>query len=147
VLLNLESQTGLPIWLDTVSCEFLTGQGLNTPALCTRTVPELDPVWANRVDGEDRIIYCYTSPLFFGGDMEEWGRAGIGYGIVFFPPGVFGGEFVKSSGQYHAVLAGHTRATPEIYTVLVGRGHFMLQHSAPPYDDITDAVLVEVNAG
>lgn len=147
MLLNLESQTGLPISLDTVSCELLTGRGLNTPALRTRTVHELDPVWANRVDGEDRIIYRYTSPLWFAEDEEEWKRARVGYGIVYFAPGVFGGEYVKSSGQYHAILAAHTRATPEIYTVLVGRGHFMLQHAVPPYDDITDAVLVEVNAG
>jgi glucose-6-phosphate isomerase len=38
-------------------------------------------------------------------------------------------------------------ATPEIYTVLVGCGHFMLQRSVPPYKDILDAVLIEVNAG
>jgi glucose-6-phosphate isomerase len=38
-------------------------------------------------------------------------------------------------------------ATPEIYTVLVGCGHFMLQRSVPPYEEILDAVLVEVKAG
>ena len=147
MLLNLESLAGIPISIDTESCEFVTSEGLCAPSLRTRRVHELDPVWANRVDGQNRIIYRYTSPLWFADDMSEWMRASIGYGIVFFPPGVFGGEYVKSSGQYHAVLPGHTRATPEIYTVLVGQGHFLLQHSAPPYDDITDAVLVEVNAG
>jgi len=66
---------------------------------------------------------------------------------VYIPPGVYGGEYVKSSGQYHAILPGHTMATPEIYTVLAGRGHFMLQRSTPPYDEVTDAVLVEADAG
>jgi hypothetical protein len=38
-------------------------------------------------------------------------------------------------------------ATPEIYTVLSGVGHFLLQKSRPPYETIEDAVLVEVRAG
>jgi glucose-6-phosphate isomerase len=38
-------------------------------------------------------------------------------------------------------------ATPEIYTVLSGVGHFLLQKASPPYEIIEDAVLVEVRAG
>ena len=38
-------------------------------------------------------------------------------------------------------------ATPEIYTVLAGVGHFMLQKARPPYDQIEDVVVVEVQAG
>jgi len=147
LLLNLESQTGLPIRIDTESCDFLIGDGLNTPTFHTRALHELDPVWANDVEGDDKVIYRYTSPLWFLNDEDAWKQAGVGYGIVYFPPGVYGGEYVKSSGQYHAILPGQTMATPEIYTVLVGLGHFMLQRSTPPYEEITDAVLVEVHAG
>ena len=147
MLLNLEPQTGLPIRIDSESCGFLIGEGLNTPTFRTRTLHELEPVWANGADGEDKVIYRYSSPLCFLDDADVWKRAGVGYGIVYFPPGVYGGEYVKSSGQYHAILPGHTMAAPEIYTVLVGQGHFMLQRSTPPYDEITDAVLVNVNAG
>jgi glucose-6-phosphate isomerase, archaeal len=147
VLLDLEPQSGLPVRLDTESCEFLPDDRLNVPSLCTRTVHELAPVWAGSPQDEDRLIYRYTSPLWFAADEEKWKNAGVGYGIVFFPPGIFAGEYVKSSGQYHAILPGHTAATPEIYTVLVGTGHFMLQRSVPPYDDITDVVMVEVHAG
>ena len=147
MILDLTSESGLPIAIDVESCEFSLEESLNFPSFCTRTVHELDPVWANPVDGDDRIIYRYTSPLWFSNDASAWKQAQVGYGIVFFPPAVFGGEYVKSSGQYHAILPGHTMATPEIYTVLVGQGHFMLQRSVPPYNDITDAVLVEVNAG
>jgi oxalate decarboxylase/phosphoglucose isomerase-like protein (cupin superfamily) len=37
--------------------------------------------------------------------------------------------------------------TPEIYTVLSGVGHFLLQQASPPFEKIEDAVLVEVRAG
>ncbi len=147
MLLDLESQTGLPVRIDTESCDFLIGDGLNAPTFRTRTLRELDPVWANGADEDDRVIYRYSSPLWFSDDADAWSQAGVGYGIVYFPPGVYGGEYVKSLGQYHAILPGHTMATPEIYTVLAGRGHFMLQRSTPPYDAVEDAVLVEVNAG
>jgi len=147
LLLDLEPQSGLPVRIDTETCEFHLGGSLNVPTLCTRTLHELDPVWANKVDGSNPIIYRYTGPLWFSQDAETWKSAGIGYGIVFFPPGIYGGEYVKSSGQFHAILPGQTAATPEVYTVLVGQGHFMLQRSRPPYEDITDAVMVEVNAG
>lgn len=147
MLLDLEFQTGLPVRIDTETCDFLLGDGLNAPTFRTRTLHELDPVWANRVDGDDKVIYRYSSPLWFADDAEAWRQAEVGYGIVFFPPGTYGGEYVKSSGQYHAILPRHTMATPEIYTVLAGRGHFMLQRSRPPYDEITDAVLIEVDAG
>jgi len=147
VLLDLEPQSGLPVRVDTETYEFLLDDSLNVPSFCTRTLHDLDQVWANKIEGSDRIIYRYTSPLWVSRDVESWRNAGVGYGIVFFPPGIYGGEYVKSSGQYHAILPGHTAATPEIYTVLVGKGDFMLQRSTPPYEDITDAVIVEVNAG
>jgi glucose-6-phosphate isomerase len=147
MLLNLESHTGLPICIEIESCEFLLGDGLNVPSLCTRKLHDLDPVWASRIDGEDKVIYRYTGPMWLSNDAEVWKQARVGYGVVYFPPGVYGGEFVKSSGQFHAILPGDSMATPEIYTVLVGRGHFMLQRSTPPYGDVSDAVLVEANAG
>jgi len=147
LLLDIEPQCGLPVRIDTDTCEFHFGGNLNVPSLRTRMLHELDPVWANPVTDSDRIVYRYTGPLWFPPDAATWKSARVGYGIVYFKPGTFGGEYVKSSGQYHAMLPGQNAATPEVYTVLVGRGHFMLQRSKPPYEDIDDAVLVEVNAG
>lgn len=147
MFLDLEQACGLPVRLETDALQFLLEGRLNKPSFCTRTLHELDPVWAKRVEGEDRVIYRYTSPLWLAGDEEVWRQARVGYGIVFFPPGVFAGEYVKSSGQYHAIVPGQTMATPEVYTVLKGCGHFMLQRSTPPHEEILDAVLVEVNAG
>jgi len=147
LIIDLKELSALPIKVDTAHCNFVFGSSLNTPSIVTRKSHDLETVWANDVQEEDRVIYRYTSGLWLPSDEALWKNAGFIYGIVFFLPGVFGGEYVKSSGQYHAITAGQRMAAPEIYTVLVGCGHFMLQRSVPPYGEILDAVLIEVNVG
>lgn len=144
---NLQEACGLPVALNVDTCELILGKELNTPSYCTRMLHDLDPVWANRVEDEDRVIYRYTSGLHLNGDASVWSAANVIYGIVVFPPGIFGGEYVKSSGQFHPPAPPSNMATPEIYTVLAGVGHFMLQKARPPYDRIEDVVLVEAQAG
>jgi glucose-6-phosphate isomerase len=144
---NLQEACGLPVAFNVNTCELILGKELNTPSYCTRKLHDLDAVWANPVEEEDREIYRYTSGLYLGGDASAWAAANVAYGIVIFTPGVFGGEYVKSSGQYHPPIPPSNMATPEIYTVLSGVGHFLLQKASPPYDRIEDVVLVEVRAG
>lgn len=147
MLLCLEVSCGLPVSLDTETCELSFGDGLNEPIYCVRRLHDLDQVWANPVPDADRLIYRYTSGLHLDGDGPAWAAANVIYSIVVFVPGVFGGEYVKSSGQYHPPTPPSGMATPEIYTVLSGVGHFLLQKASPPYEVIEDAVLVEVQAG
>jgi glucose-6-phosphate isomerase len=112
-----------------------------------RKLHVLDPVWRNPVGEEDRTIYWYSSGLSLAADGKRWAQANVIYGIVFFYPGCFGGEFVKSSGQYHPPRGETGTATPEIYSVLKGTGYFLLQKARPPYTTIADAVLVKVREG
>ena len=144
---DLQEACGLPVAFDVDTCELILGEELNRPSYRVRKLHDLDAVWANPVEDEDRVIYRYTSGLYLDGDAPAWATANVIYGIVIFTPGVFGGEYVKSSGQYHPPTPPSNMATPEIYTVLSGRGLFLLQKARPPYDKIEDVVLVEVQAG
>lgn len=144
---DLKPACGLPVAFDADTGELILGKGLNKPSYCVRKLHDLDAVWANPVKDEDRVIYRYTSGLHLDGDAPAWAAANVIYGIVIFPPGVFNGEYVKSSGQYHPPTPPSGMATPEIYTVLSGTGLFLLQKASPPYDRIEDVVLVEVRAG
>lgn len=145
--INLEKACGLPVSLEVETCELIIGKDLNEPKYCVRMLHDLDDVWASSVPDDDRVIYRYTSGLWLPGDEGIWKKANVIYGIVVFLPGVFSGEYVKASGQYHPIQSPNTMATPEVYTVLSGVGHFLLQKSSPPYKVIDDAVLVEVQAG
>lgn len=57
---NLEAACGLPVSLDTSTCELSFGTGLNQPSYCVRRLHDLDPVWANPVPDPDQVIYRYT---------------------------------------------------------------------------------------
>jgi len=147
MIIKLEEKCGLPISVNGGNCEFVLGELLNNTSYRTRMVNDLNEVWANPVEKNDSVAYRYTAGLWLPGDEAVWKKANIIYGIVSFMPGTYGGEFVKSSGQYHPIMAPNKAATPEVYTVLHGTGHFMLQKATPPYNKIEDAVLVKVKAG
>ena len=63
------------------------------------------------------------------------------YDITVIPPQVICGEFVKTKGHYHPVNKAGT-GYPEIYEVLEGTAHYLLQR-----EDLTDIVLVTAGAG
>jgi glucose-6-phosphate isomerase len=147
MLIDLEQKCGLPVSLNAGTCEYILGEKLNDTSYRTRMVNDLNGVWANPVKQNGSVAYRYTAGLWLPGDEAVWKKANIIYGIVSFMPGTHGGEFVKSSGQYHPIMAPNNSATPEVYTVLSGTGHFMLQKATPPYENIEDAVLVKVKEG
>jgi len=145
--IDLQDVCGLAVSFDSDICDLIFGEGLNSPSYCVRKMRDLDAVWANKVEGDDQVIYRYTGGLHLKEDASKWAEANVIYGIVMFEPGAFGGEYVKSSGQYHPPTGPTNQATPEIYTVLSGVGHFLLQKAGPPYDKIEDIVMVEVEEG
>ena len=63
------------------------------------------------------------------------------YDITVIPPRVICGEFVKTKGHYHPECA-DGYGYPEIYEVLGGCAHYLLQR-----EDLRDVVLVRADAG
>lgn len=144
---ELVEACGLPVAFDMDRCELILGEELNEPSYRIRKLHDLKAVWANPIEDDDQVVYRYTSALHFKEDAPVWTEANVVYGIVIFTPGVFSGEYVKSFGQYHPPVLPCNMGTPEIYTVLSGVGHFLLQKASPPFEQVEDAVLVEVQAG
>ena len=104
-------------------------------------------MWARPVHDEERAIYYYTSGLWLAKDAERWDNS-RGIRNRRLSTGNLRRRIrEKRRPVPSAVRARNRQATPEVYTVLHGTGHFLLQKSAPPYDTIEDAVLVEVQKG
>ena len=65
----------------------------------------------------------------------------VRYDITRIPPATFCNEFVKTKWHYHPVNPAGI-AFPEVYEVMSGRAHYLLQRP-----DHSDAVLIEAAAG
>lgn len=63
------------------------------------------------------------------------------YDITVIPPRIICGEFVKTKGHYHPKNEAG-RGFPEVYEVLKGTAHYLLQR-----EDTTDVVLVVATSG
>lgn len=146
-MIDLEKQTGLPIAADPQGERLVLGESLAPTTYRKRRLHDLAAVWHCPITEPDRTVYWYSAGLAYAQDQPRWAKANVIYGVVFFYPGCFNGEFVKSSGQFHPPTGPTQSATPEIYTVLSGTGYFLLQKARPPYTDVTDAVLVKVREG
>lgn len=68
-------------------------------------------------------------------------RNNLRYDITIIPPLKLGCEYVKTTGHYHPVVSGTNLSYPEIYEVLDGNAHYLLQKAKN--GRILDVVLVE----
>jgi len=73
-------------------------------------------------------------------------RRGLRYDITIIPPRTLGREFVKTAGHYHPKVPGSDLTYAELYEVLEGEAHFLLQKLEAD-GRISDVVLVRARAG
>ena len=70
---------------------------------------------------------------------------GLRYDITVIPPRMLGCEFVKTAGHYHPLVPGTQITFPEIYEVLGGEAHYILQK--PAGEGIEDVILIKAGTG
>lgn len=111
-----------------------------------RMLGELAGVLKEEVYGPDMPIYFMYRDLYLSvKDREKAQERGLRYDITVIPPRSFGGEFVKTMGHYHPHPPGSDLTYPEVYEVLRGRAHYLLQRRHG--ERIADVVVVEAGEG
>ena len=82
-------------------------------------------------------------------DAKKIVERGLRYDITIIPPNKLGVEFVKTAGHYHPCPPGSKLTYPEIYEVLEGEAHYLLQkrEEEQGIERITDVVVVKAEAG
>jgi glucose-6-phosphate isomerase len=65
----------------------------------------------------------------------------VRFDMTVIPPGVICGEYVKTKGHYHPTAPDGT-GYPELYQVIEGEAHYLLQK-----EDLSDVVVVHAKAG
>ena len=69
-------------------------------------------------------------------------RSRLRYDLTLIFPGTIGSEYIKTAGHYHSLSHDNIHSYPELYEVLYGTLHFILQKRGGGKEWIEDAVLV-----
>jgi glucose-6-phosphate isomerase, archaeal len=112
------------------------------PAPVARDGSELAGMTADpacRIPGP--IYYMYRDVARSDEDRRWMASQHVRYDITRIPPGLFCNEFVKTKGHYHPASPSGV-PYPEVYEVMSGRAHYLLQRP-----DLSDAALIEAEAG
>ncbi len=130
---------GLPIDFDG---EKLIFKGIPPVASQFRKASELKGVLFDKTCANDEIIYFMYRGLKMPEHAALFQRHLLSYDITIILPKMLGIEFPKTLGHYHSLSK--TVSYPEIYEVLGGKAHFLLQKGV---DKVEDVVVVEASAG
>ncbi len=97
-----------------------------------KTAPDMD------------LYYMYRDLAMSRHDHSVMLDEHLRYDITVIPPNKLGVEYVKTAGHYHPCISNTGYTYPEIYEVLSGVAHYLLQRCD---GRITDVIMVEAHAG
>ena len=82
-------------------------------------------------------------------DANKIKERGLRYDVTIIPSSTLGSEFVKTAGHYHPYPQGSKLTYPEMYEVLEGEAHYLLQklEEERGIETITDVVVVNAKKG
>jgi glucose-6-phosphate isomerase len=104
------------------------------PSPRVRTIEEIRGVLRDPACSCGEPLYFMYRDLSKSGEDHRWLREqGLRYDITVIPPRILCGEFVKTKGHHHPDAPGGI-PYPEIYEVLGGEAHYLLQTG--PADDV-----------
>ena len=142
-MVDLKSSAGLPIFLDdSAQREFTFGENLIVERVKARTATELRGVLLEEPGvPEDTSLYLMYDGIYREKDRALIKRSRLRYDLTLIFPGTIGTEYIKTAGHYHSLSRDTIHSYPELYEVLYGTLHFILQKRGKENNQIEDAVL------
>lgn len=142
-LADLTSVSGLPMVLaEGGTVEF--GSEMREVEPVPRTLDEMRDVLWNQTAAGPPVVYLMYRGVGVKGESCALSGRGLRYDVTVIRWGDVGGEYPKTFGHYHPRYGGTGLTYPEVYEVLHGTAHLILQR--PSGDDpavIEDVVVVE----
>ncbi len=106
-----------------------------------------DKEWLQTVEKPESIplYYMYRDLSLNEEDRRLIKENNLRYDITIIPPSNLGREYVKTAGHFHPNVGGTGLSFTEIYQVLEGVAHYLLQKNEG--NTVVDAVLFEASQG
>ncbi len=124
--LDLSKASGLPIKL-THENKLVFGKGMKRVTPDVRTREQMMPVLKNHPHKIPKELYYMYRDVCLKKDEKKIKLNKIRYDITIIPALTIGEEYNKTFGHYHPKVPGTATWYPEIYEVLHGRAHYLLQ--------------------
>jgi glucose-6-phosphate isomerase len=141
---DLMKTSGLPLQSDN-NGKLTFGEGLTAVTADIRFKKDmLDVLYEPEGAGPEELYYMYRD-VCREMDRELIAKHNLRYDVTAIGPGNVGGEYIKTAGHYHPIKPGTETTYPEVYEVLYGKAHYLLQ--TDPDEDGVDAILIEAVAG
>lgn len=148
LLLDLSARSGLPLTYDLSTNLLGWAPQLRLDKIVQRRLEDILPVLQEpNADEPSRVLYYMTYDLRLEREEEALRDLNLRYDVTVLLPGQVGREPIKTAGHYHPIEPSSGLAYPEIYAVLAGRAHYLLQRDGAALGEVTEAVLVEAEAG
>jgi len=104
-----------------------------------------DRLFAAVADQKLQLYAMYRGVAANRGDEEKLRKAGLKFDITIMPPVMLGKEYNKTFGHYHE--AGRHTSFPELYEVLHGNVHFLLQKRKGENGEVEEVRLLKAKEG
>jgi glucose-6-phosphate isomerase len=137
VMIPLEC--GLPVYFDKEEDTLVFEEPLAPVMPSVRTIEEMESLLLEPSDRPKILYYMYRDVHLFE-HRELIRKHRVRYDFTLIPPAKVGLEFVKTAGHFHDFVPGTKLRYPEVYEVLHGTGHFLIQGS-------DDVFVVEAGVG
>ncbi|MCL7414841.1 MAG: glucose-6-phosphate isomerase [ANME-2 cluster archaeon] len=96
-------------------------------------------------EGDRELYYMYRDLALSRSDRDTIVEHELRYDITVIPPAMIGREYVKTLGHYHPAAPGTHHSYPEVYEVLSGECHYLLQKHEG--EVIIDVVMIHASVG
>jgi len=124
---DLSSIAGLDVRFDTKSNRLVFGPDVLQIEPTVRYLRDMRDVLLDSDARKPLEVYYAYRGVCRKQDKELLEKSGLRYDLVVVPPGRIGREYAKTAGHGHEIVAGSCRTYPEIYFVLAGTAHYLLQ--------------------
>jgi glucose-6-phosphate isomerase len=123
--IDLKKASGLPIKL--IENKLVFGKGMEKIEPDIRTREQMLPVLKNPDFASPKEFYYMYRDVKLKKDEKKLMENNVRYDITVLPPFLIGDEFNKTFGHFHPKVPGTETWYPEVYEVLHGTAHYLLQ--------------------
>lgn len=143
--MDLKFISGLPLEEEN---NILMSDELEIPEVDVRTIDQAQDVLLEKVSQPQELYYMYRG-ISRHADLEIFQKHNLRYDITVIPPLKIGREFNKTIGHYHPNVPGGDVSYTEIYEVLHGKAHYLLQKVDFEKDpqEVLDILFIEAHHG